>query len=295
AFAGLTTGGAGSTYLTQDRFHTPYTARWTSTDPHTPPPGIGYDSLYTYTRNQPTLYVDPLGQWPCWVTWQCGGAGEDLKQAGLGVIDAGKQVARTAATPTPLLVSNLISSTQNAYAEGGLGLAVNQFNPVYGLLEHGTNVWDLANDGCIRQATTQGIYATTDAASTVAAGAGGVAVRAGRAGATASARTTAARSADGFVDLASSARRNHILYGDATGGGHLWPGLPGKTPFPRGWSADRVMHEISDVATDPNSTFKTGRGGSTIVTGTRDGVAIRVILRNGDIVTGHPTNMPRNP
>jgi hypothetical protein len=92
-----------------------------------------------------------------------------------------------------------------------------------------------------------------------------------------------------------AARRNHILYGDATGGGHLWPGLPGKTPFPKNWSADRVMHEISDVATDPNSIFRQGRGGSTIVTGTRDGVDIRVILRNGEIVTAYPTNLPRNP
>lgn len=105
----------------------------------------------------------------------------------------------------------------------------------------------------------------------------------------------AAKSADEFVDLASTARRTHILDGDATGGGHLWPGLPGKTPFPKDWSADRVMHEISDVATDPSSIFRTGRGGSTIVTGTRDGVDIRVILRDGNIITGHPTNLMRNP
>lgn len=105
----------------------------------------------------------------------------------------------------------------------------------------------------------------------------------------------AAKSADEFVDLASTARRNHILYGDATGGGHLWPGLPGKTPFPKDWSADRVMHEISDVATDPSSIFRTGRGGSTIVTGTRDGVDVRVILRDGNIITGYPTNLMRNP
>lgn len=105
----------------------------------------------------------------------------------------------------------------------------------------------------------------------------------------------AAMSADEFVNIASEARTTHILYGDATGGGHLWPGLPGKTAFPKDWSADRVMHEISDVATDPSSIFRPGRGGSTVVTGTRDGVDIRVILRNGDIVTGYPTNLPRNP
>lgn len=32
-----------------------------------------------------------------------------------------------------------------------------------------------------------------------------------------------------YVNLASEARTEHILSGDATGGGHLWPGLPGKT------------------------------------------------------------------
>lgn len=105
----------------------------------------------------------------------------------------------------------------------------------------------------------------------------------------------AAKSADEFVDLASAANRNHILYGDSTGGGHLWPGLPTKTPFPQGWSADRVMHEISDVATAPNSVFTPGWGGSIIARGTRDGVDIKVVIRNGDIITGHPTNLPSNP
>ncbi|HET7475117.1 MAG TPA: RHS repeat-associated core domain-containing protein [Dermatophilaceae bacterium] len=105
----------------------------------------------------------------------------------------------------------------------------------------------------------------------------------------------AAKSADEFVDLASAVRRNHILYGDATGGGHMWPGLPGKTPFPKSWSGDRIMHETSDVATDPGSIHRTGRGGSTIVTGSRDGVDVRVILRDGDIITGYPTSLLRNP
>ncbi len=36
-----------------------------------------------------------------------------------------------------------------------------------------------------------------------------------------------------LVNLASEKRTIHILNGDATGGGHMWPGNPGKTPFPR--------------------------------------------------------------
>ena len=111
--------------------------------------------------------------------------------------------------------------------------------------------------------------------------------------------TVAAKSGDNFVNLASPQKTKHILDGDATGGGHLYPGLPGKSPFPQGWSRDRVMHEISDVATDPASVVGPGRGGRSVVTGTRDGVDITVILENqkkgGGIVTGFPTNVPRNP
>jgi RHS repeat-associated protein len=102
--------------------------------------------------------------------------------------------------------------------------------------------------------------------------------------------------ADDYVDLASPQRRRHILDGDATGGGHRpGAGKPGKSEFPNGWSDDKIMHEISDVATDPKSATRAGRGGRTITGGTRDGVDIRVIQeRNGDIVSGFPTNLPKN-
>ena len=107
----------------------------------------------------------------------------------------------------------------------------------------------------------------------------------------------ATKSGDDFVDLASSQRRRHILDGDATGGGHrAGTGKPGKSEFPAGRSDDSLMHDISDIATDPTLTSRAGRGGRTITDGTRNGVDIRVVQeRNGDIVTGFPTNTPRNP
>jgi hypothetical protein len=102
-----------------------------------------------------------------------------------------------------------------------------------------------------------------------------------------------------FVNLASPQRTRHILYGDATGGGHMFPGAAGKSSFPQDWSAARIMHEISDVATDPLSTSAIGRGGRTIVTGTRGGINLKVILgspkEGGGIITGFPTNVLRNP
>ena len=108
----------------------------------------------------------------------------------------------------------------------------------------------------------------------------------------------ATNTADDFVDLATPARRIHILDGDATGGGHLWPGLPDKTPFPQSWSADQIMHEISDIATDP-AAWSNGitQGSRTVLTGVRDGVEIRVVVntQTGEIITGTPTNLPRNP
>jgi filamentous hemagglutinin len=100
-----------------------------------------------------------------------------------------------------------------------------------------------------------------------------------------------------FVNLASEARTTHILEGDATGGGHQWPGLFGKTPFPEEWSGARIMHEISDIATDPSARENAiPQGSRTVLTGFREGVEIRVIVSsaNGEIIHGYPTNMLRN-
>lgn len=105
------------------------------------------------------------------------------------------------------------------------------------------------------------------------------------------------KSSDEFVDLTSPQRRKHILDSDATGGRHRpGTGNPGKSEFPAGRSDDSIMHDISDVATDPASVASPGRRGRTIIEGSRNGVDIRVIQdANGDIVTAYPTNMPRNP
>ncbi len=58
------------------------------------------------------------------------------------------------------------------------------------------------------------------------------------------------------------------------------------------------MHQISDIATDPAAWGNaTTQGGRTVLTGMRDGVQVRVIVdsRTGEIITGYPTNLPRNP
>lgn len=91
----------------------------------------------------------------------------------------------------------------------------------------------------------------------------------------------------------------HVLDGDGptAGGGHrAGTGKSGKSEFPSTWSDDKINGEISDVATDPNSIRIPGHRGRTIVSGTRDGIDITVVIEgNGRIVTGFPTNVPRNP
>ena len=55
------------------------------------------------------------------------------------------------------------------------------------------------------------------------------------------------------------------------------------------------MHEISDIATDPTATVVGRQGSRTVLEGTRGGVRIRVVTDGRDIITGYPTNLPRNP
>jgi hypothetical protein len=99
----------------------------------------------------------------------------------------------------------------------------------------------------------------------------------------------------------SGERRVHILDGDHTGGGHRWPGGPGKTPFPREWSDDEIMAHISDIVADPRSVWseggpggalltKTGRPARFVVRGERRGVQIKVVTApaGGGVVTAYP-------
>jgi len=111
----------------------------------------------------------------------------------------------------------------------------------------------------------------------------------------------APRALEDLVDLSSPSRRAHILDGEVRpngtfGGGHRGgTGFPGKSEFPTAWSDDVIMHHVSDVATDPMSTIVRQQGRDVFVSGTRDGIDIEVLIRNDEIWTAYPTNVPRNP
>jgi hypothetical protein len=102
-----------------------------------------------------------------------------------------------------------------------------------------------------------------------------------------------------YVNLASPSRTEHILFGNGTGGGHLFPAKPGKTPFPASWGPDKIMHYVSDVATDPGIVWKKATKPGFIpkescmryeAVGIREGVKIRTIIEpHGEgIITGYP-------
>jgi RHS repeat-associated protein len=111
---------------------------------------------------------------------------------------------------------------------------------------------------------------------------------------------TVARQESELVNLATPSRTAQILDGERrpdgsfSAGHRAGTGYNGKSEFPATWSDARIMHNISDVATDPASSFEVGSLGA-IARGTREGVDIRVVMRNDEIITGYPTNMPRNP
>ncbi|MGH3353436.1 MAG: RHS repeat-associated core domain-containing protein, partial [Nocardioides sp.] len=103
-------------------------------------------------------------------------------------------------------------------------------------------------------------------------------------------------------DLIDGDVQYHIISGNRTGGGHKWPGQPGKTVFPPDWDTERILNSIAEVATSPSSnwTQQTGKAGALLtkngdptrwkIEGVVDGVNVRVIFEpvNDRIVTGFP-------
>ena len=75
---------------------------------------------------------------------------------------------------------------------------------------------------------------------------------------------------DYYVDL-TGYRKAHILNRHMAG-----VGKSGKTEFPSSWSNDRILHNVSDVATDPKSITGIGKYNSPYAIGIRDRIQIRV-------------------
>ncbi|GAB5389011.1 MAG: hypothetical protein Alpg2KO_19790 [Alphaproteobacteria bacterium] len=105
-------------------------------------------------------------------------------------------------------------------------------------------------------------------------------------------------SSDCCLDLTTPQRRQHILTGDRSGGGHKC-GLrkPSKSEFPCDWTDAEVIHAISVIARDHGQSCRTQRNGNCVIDRKYRSETIRVVLGRDKrfIITGYPLNRPRNP
>ncbi len=93
-------------------------------------------------------------------------------------------------------------------------------------------------------------------------------------------------------------RAEHILHGNQNSGGHLYgTGRPCKSEFPSSWDATKILDGIKEIAANDNLSWQQEANGYVVAEGKKDGVRIRVVLSDdrSRIITGYPTNMPRNP
>lgn len=100
------------------------------------------------------------------------------------------------------------------------------------------------------------------------------------------------------ASMITSERRIHILYGDATGGGHKFgTGSPCKSEFPERWDDDTIIKEIELIAANDNLNWKQQRNGYYVSEQKVGAVKIRVVKgrKNKQVITAYPTNTERNP
>ena len=221
---------------------------------------------YTYTENNPATLIDPTGYWslPAWVSK----AGQFIKS---GANTTGQFIKSGYNT-----VKNWVNSDTVKKVVGTAADLAPVVGDVKGFVEVFTGC-DLVTNEDLGHWRWLGVIGLSE-------------FRHGR----------NLEKFDDYIDLATPEKRRHILDGDDTGGGHRpGTGKPGKSEFPADWSDDKIMHAISDVATDPASNRSPGYLDRTKVQGTHDGIDITVILgspaEGGGIWTAHPTNVPRNP
>jgi RHS repeat-associated protein len=97
---------------------------------------------------------------------------------------------------------------------------------------------------------------------------------------------------------ASPARINHILAGSVScsgkySGGHLFPGLPGKTVFPKSWNEEKIMTTITKIANDPTVPKELTKGTNPeryVMIAEREDILIKVIVQPSgkEIITAYP-------
>lgn len=95
----------------------------------------------------------------------------------------------------------------------------------------------------------------------------------------------------------SEKRKVHLLYGDATGGGHLYGiGKPCASEFPADWQAEEVVERVLSHAND-NLDWQQQQNGNHVAETTDGALRIRIVIdsQRKEIVTAYPVNVQRNP
>ena len=96
----------------------------------------------------------------------------------------------------------------------------------------------------------------------------------------------------------SAQRREHILFGDETGGGHKYGmGKPCKSEFPESWDNEKIIRVTKKIAANDNANWRQENNGYYVAEVLEDDVKVRVVLgpEKRKIITSYPTNRPRNP
>lgn len=104
--------------------------------------------------------------------------------------------------------------------------------------------------------------------------------------------------ADKNTPVLTSQRQQHLLYGDRSGGGHLYgTGKPCKSEFPRDWDAEKIVHTVTTAAANDNLRWQQQDNGYYVADTQSGNLSIRIVLNENkrEIVTAYPTNVPRNP
>ena len=104
--------------------------------------------------------------------------------------------------------------------------------------------------------------------------------------------------APAHAPVLSDVRKQHLLYGNATGGGHLHGvGHACESEFPADWTADMVVANVMEAAANDNLNWQQQQNGNFVAETMEAGVQIRVVLDNtrSEIITAYPVSLPRNP
>lgn len=90
----------------------------------------------------------------------------------------------------------------------------------------------------------------------------------------------------------------HILYGDATGGGHIYgTKRPCKSMFPEEWDADKIISSVELLAANDNLNWRQQKNGKYVAEDKIDGVNVRVVMgsERTKVITSYPLNAERTP